>query len=552
MSTLPRRASARRIASRWWQTPTVVGLSLALVGLGAACSSSNKSGTNSTGSTQAAPTPAGPTRHTLNLSFLQDPGQPPDPAVYYAGQGLLLQDNIYEGLVQYAPGTPERKIIPDLATSWTVSPDSKTFTFQLRQGVVFHDGTPFTSAAVGPSFDRDSAVNGGPAYMSQAVASVQAPDPQTVVITLTSPNTVFLDYLASPYGPRIYSPTGLAAHAGSDHAQTYLQTHDLGSGPYTLTKAQVGVTYEMQAFPQYWGKQPYYTTINMPVIGDFNTLQLEFQNGQIDGIMHDLTTQAIDSFRNNPKFKMYVLPTLESEYAYMNPNNGFLTSAANRVAILKAIDLQQIATSVYKGRGTVATQVYPRNLLPAGVASQSGTTHDPSVLAGIVSHLPSGQKNFTIGYDTSSPDDALIAEIVANQLSAAGLNVKSVGYPTSQIYTWAPPGNPAGAPEMLISYTWPDAYDAYQWAHIALDPNGGINYMHCNVPNSSDELARAVASNDTTLFGQVGDAALQAGCLINMVNYNDTFVMQPWLKGVAEGHVVAAPNSESLAYLSPG
>jgi peptide/nickel transport system substrate-binding protein len=465
---------------------------------------------------------------------------------------LLLQDNIYEGLVQYAAGTPDRKIVPDLATSWTVSPDSKTFTFQLRQGVVFHDGTPFSSAAVGPSFDRDSAVNGGPAYMAQAVASVQAPDPQTVVITLTSANTVFLDYLASPYGPRIYSPTGLVAHAGSDHAQTYLQTHDLGTGPYTLTKAQVGVTYEMQAFPQYWGKQPYYTTINMPVIGDFNTLQLEFQNGQIDGIMHDLTTQAIDSFRNNPKFKMYVLPTLESEYASINPNNGFLTSAANRVAVLKAIDLQQIATSVYKGRGTVATQVYPRNLLPAGMASQAGINHDASVLAGIVSHLPSSQKNFTIGYDTSSPDDALIAEIVANQLSAAGLNVKSVGYPTSQIFAWAPPGSPAGAPEMLISYTWPDAYDAYQWAHIALDPNGGLNYLHCNVANSSDHLAQAVANDDKGLFGQVGDAALQSGCLINMVNYNDTFVMQPWLKGVPEGHVVTAPNSESLAALYPG
>ena len=57
----------------------------------------------------ASPVPAS---HTLNLSFLQDPGQPPDPAVYYAGQGLLLQDNIYQGLVQYEPGTAQRLISP--------------------------------------------------------------------------------------------------------------------------------------------------------------------------------------------------------------------------------------------------------------------------------------------------------------------------------------------------------------------------------------------------------------------------------------------------------
>jgi peptide/nickel transport system substrate-binding protein len=491
-------------------------------------------------------------RHTLNLSFLQDSGQPPDPAVYYAGQGLILQDNMYDGLLQYAPGTADRKIVPDLATSWTASPDSKVFTFKLRPGVVFHDGTPFTSAAVGPSFDRDSAVNGGPAYMSQAAASVQAPDPETVIITLSSPNTVFLDYLASPYGPRIYSPTGLTAHAGSDHDQTYLQTHDLGSGPYTLTKAQVGVTYEMQAFPQYWGKQPYYTTINLPVISDFNTEELEFENGQLDGILHSLTTQSIAAFRKNPKYTVYTLPTLQSEYAYINPNNGFLTSAANRVALMKAIDLQQILNDVYKGRGTVATQVYPRNLLPAGAASQSTITHDPSALQRVVSGLPGSQKSFTIGYDTSSPDDSLIAEIITNELSAAGLNVKSVGYPTSQIYAWAPPGNAAGAPDILIAYIWPDAYDAYQWAHISLDPNGGINYLHCNVPDSSANLATALTSDDKALFGKVGDAAIQAGCLLNMINYDDTFAMQPWLKGVPEGHVVAAPNTVNLAGLYPG
>ena len=89
---------------------------------------------------------------TLNLSFLQDPGQPPDPDVYYAGEGLLTVRNMYQGLVQYEPGTASRVIIPNLATSWTISPDGLTYTFQLRQGVQFHDGTPFTSAAIEPSF----------------------------------------------------------------------------------------------------------------------------------------------------------------------------------------------------------------------------------------------------------------------------------------------------------------------------------------------------------------------------------------------------------------
>jgi peptide/nickel transport system substrate-binding protein len=76
----------------------------------------------------------------------------------------------------------------------------------LRQGVVFYDGTPFTSAAVGPSFDRDSAVNGGPAYMTQRWRRSRRRIRRRVVITLTSANTVFLDYLASRYGPTQLQP----------------------------------------------------------------------------------------------------------------------------------------------------------------------------------------------------------------------------------------------------------------------------------------------------------------------------------------------------------
>src|SRR6202022_1838316 len=102
------------------------------------------------GSTVVKATP--PADKVLHLSFLQDPGQPPDPDVYYAGQGLLLTTNTYEGLLGYAPGTAQPKIVPALAESWTASKDNTTFTFKLRQGVLFHDGTPFTSAAIKASF----------------------------------------------------------------------------------------------------------------------------------------------------------------------------------------------------------------------------------------------------------------------------------------------------------------------------------------------------------------------------------------------------------------
>src|SRR5690348_10709751 len=110
----------------------------------------------------ASTAPADP---VLALTCPHDPAPPPDPDVYCAGQGLILTTCACEGLLAYKGGTATPTLEPSLAASWTASPDLKTYTFQLRKGVTFHDGTPFTSAAVKPSFDRRAAVNQGPAYM---------------------------------------------------------------------------------------------------------------------------------------------------------------------------------------------------------------------------------------------------------------------------------------------------------------------------------------------------------------------------------------------------
>jgi len=84
-----------------------------------------------------------------------------------------LTRNLYQGLLQFKSDTAKRVLQPELATSWSVSPNGLSYTLHLRHGVVFHDGTPFTSAAIAPDFARRAAVAGGPAYMVSDVASVQ-------------------------------------------------------------------------------------------------------------------------------------------------------------------------------------------------------------------------------------------------------------------------------------------------------------------------------------------------------------------------------------------
>src|SRR5579864_850969 len=144
-----------------------------------ACGASSGGGGGGGGG--SAPAPAD---KTLHLSFLQDPGQPPDPDIFYAGQGLLLTTNLYDGLLMYKPGTATPTLEPALATKWSENANHTVFTFTLRRGVKFHDGTPFTAAAVKPSFDRRLAVNQGPAYMVAGVKSVTTQGDYNVTITL--------------------------------------------------------------------------------------------------------------------------------------------------------------------------------------------------------------------------------------------------------------------------------------------------------------------------------------------------------------------------------
>ena len=503
------------------------------------------------GSDSGSSTPnAAPTDKVLHLSFLQDPGQPPDPDIFYAGQGLLLTTNTYEGLLQYKGGTDKPELEPLLATEWTVSPDNKVFTFTLREGVKFHDGTPFTSAAVKASFDRRAAVNQGPAYMVSDVESVTAQGDYGVTVTLKAPNSAFLDYLACAYGPRMLSPEGLAKNAGSDNAQTYLTTHDLGTGPFTLTAAEVGSRYALAAYPDYWGPKPYFEKVEIPVITDVSAQQLQFDNGQVAAILHDLPSSAVQSYLDNKSFANYSLPTMMSNYLYVNSHKGMMTDAKNRTAVLRAIDVDELVKQTYFGRGKKAEQIYPPNVMSPQYAKQS-VPHDPSVLSALAGGLPADQKNVTIGYDSSNPDNQLVSNLIQTQLAAAGLTAKVQAYPTSETFAWVGT-NGQNAPEIFVALAWPDAPSPYTWGHITWDATGGLNYLGCSAPPVTDALAKGLPDGSPDAFSQAGLEAVKTGCWLNVADVNDFVVAQPWLKGVERAHVVTNPNSLRLAALSVG
>jgi peptide/nickel transport system substrate-binding protein len=174
---------------------------------------------------------------------------------------------------------------PELALSWEISADGKTITFKLRQGVKFHDGTPFNAAAV--KFNYDACIAPNPVVLS-GIASVEAVDENTVKINLSTADNLVLYNLASAFPAYIASPTAIQKN-GVDWATT----NPVGTGPFKMTKydRNVGLTYAKNA--DYWEKGlPYLDGMEYLTIADAMTSMASFKKGEINQLWNASTTVA--------------------------------------------------------------------------------------------------------------------------------------------------------------------------------------------------------------------------------------------------------------------
>ncbi|MDT4935947.1 MAG: peptide/nickel transport system substrate-binding protein [Pseudonocardiales bacterium] len=479
-----------------------------------------------------------PTDGTLTVGLLGDIGMPPDPSTFYAGNGIAIIKNVYEGLVQYKNDTDQVQIAPQLATSWTASKTNDVYTFQLRHGVTFHDGTPFTSAAVGPSLTRTADLKGGPAYMATVVKSVATPDPYTAVVTLKEPNSAFLNYLASPFSPKMFSPTGLQKNAGKDQAQTYLKTHDLGTGAYELTTAEIGRRYVLTQYKNYWGSKSPFTTINLPIYTQDSALELAFDKGDVDLIANALPSSSISRYESKSTVSNYFLPMLTAAFITTNPNKDFFKTQEARTAYMQAIDRETLIKRVL---GTMlaspATTIYAQGMIPGG-ADKQNISYDTSVLKNYAKTLPSSA-SMTVGYLSSNPNGQQMANIVAAQMQTLGVKAKAQGYTTAQLFSW--PEDPTKGPDTFIDASnGPDGGDPYMWGHVFWDKSGGIDFLQCDDPAVDAMLNEAVKTGDANLYVQAAEKYSALGCFMHLSNNNDWILAQKWITGIPAAHNLGA------------
>jgi peptide/nickel transport system substrate-binding protein len=482
----------------------------------------------------------------LRLAFVADM-QVPDPDIFYEIEGNAVTTSVYEGLVRYKPDSKE--VEPALASAFTVSPDGRTYTFTVRKGVTFHDGTALDAAAAKASFQRRLDVNSAPAYMLADVASMTTPDPMTFVVTLSKPVSAFLDYLAAPYGPKMVSPTLVAANAGDDFAQTYLKTHDAGTGPFTISEFLNGQRYVLNRYDGYWGGAAAFKQVVISILPDTSTQRLQLEGGQLDLIQHGFTTDDITAFRNNPKFTVTDFPAVFKSFLFLDENKGVFTDKAVRLAVRQALDRAELVKAVYGDRATASSQVYPA---AQGIAGASTATPvDPSVLKAVVAEL--GNKKVDLAYVNDDSANQRMAELVQTKLAAAGLQVTTRPIPMAQAFDL--PNQPVKArPDMVLATLNPDAVHPDTYARIFMSTKGSLNWLQGSVPAADQAMDAGLGSNDaaavTARYVTAGEALAASGLWLDLADVKETIIARKGITNLV--HQLPTLNTVRLGDLKSG
>jgi len=312
-----------------------------------------------------------------------------DGALVSDGESIRVIQQIFDGLVSLKPGTTE--IQPALAESWDASPDGKTWTFHLRDGVTFHDGTDFNAAAVCTNFDRwynfkGSFQNSSATYYWQTVfggfkknepenkslggslfASCTAQDDKTAVIKLTKPSASFLGALSlSSFG--IASPKALADY-GADQGKvdsdgvfhptgTFGTEHPIGTGPFKFDSWTRGDKLTLDRYDDYWGEKAKIDKLIFRPIAD-NAARLQaLQSGEIQG--YDLVEpQDVDTIKGDSNLQILDRPAFNVGYVGINQDFKPFDNPKVRMALAYGLDRQAVVDSFYAGRGVVAKEFMP-------------------------------------------------------------------------------------------------------------------------------------------------------------------------------------------------
>lgn len=457
-----------------------------------------------------------------------------DPAYCSGFDAGEMAVKIFDGLVRFDYYSND--IVPDLAESWEVKNNNRTFIFHLRKGVQFHNGREFTAHDVKYTFDRlydpDTASPGTWVYDMivgtdealsgevEGLKGVQVIDDYTVRFDLKYPFGLFLTHLTLPYG--LIVPQEEVERWGDQFAQ-----HPVGTGPWKFVEWSHDEKLVLEANEDYWEGRPYLDKVVYRVIPQALTRIAEFEAGNLD--YTTIPVEERERWINDQEWKPYIhtMAELSSYYLALNAKFEPLGNPKVREAIALAIDNVQITKALFP-HYVPANDAIPEGM-PGGLDDE-GLGYDPERARELLAEAgyPNG---FDMEIWTSSGENSVrIGGVLQALLKRVGINVKLVKNDWSVFFATVKNGN---APAYYLSW-WADYADPYNFLKALYASEGSrINYKNATVDKMLEEMARTTSVEARIAISKklLETVRLHGDPYVWLYHTSSTTIKQPWVNG---------------------
>ncbi|WP_223068222.1 ABC transporter substrate-binding protein [Paenibacillus caui] len=416
----------------------VLGMTMFLSACGGgannASESSNASASNGPASASASAPASGQTQDTLIIGRGGD-SVSLDGSIVTDGESLKIVHQVYDSLLEYKEGTTE--VEPALAEKWDISPDGLTYTFTLRQGVKFHDGTDFNADAVvfnfkrwsdpksefkfeGDSFDYYDSMFGPDG--ARVIKDVVAADDHTVKFVLNQPQAPFLQNLAM-------TCFGIASPTAIKEKKENFKNEPVGTGPFVFKEWKRNDSITLEKNPDYWKEGlPKLNKVIVRSIPDNSARFNALQNGEID-LMEDVSPDNLSQLESNSSLQKIERPPFNVAYIGFNTKKKPFDNPKVRVALNYAVNKQGIIDAFFAGQATPAVNPMPPTLWGYNDAVQDYTydldkAKQLLAEAGYPDGLPGEYTFYAMPVSRPyMPDGKKVAEVIQADFAKIGVKV---------------------------------------------------------------------------------------------------------------------------------
>lgn len=433
----------------------------------------------------AAPALAAAPKDTLVIAFAFDDIITMDPAEVFELSGGEIMGNTYDRLVRLDISDPSR-LVGDVAKSWTISPDGKTYTFEIRPGQKFASGNPLTAEEVAWSLQRAVSLDKSPAFILTqfgfSKANVKEKIKATGPLTLTLATdkafapTFVLNGLSANVGAIVDKKLLLSKEQNGDWGYGWLKTNYAGSGPLKLREWRANEIVALERNDNHYaGKAPLARVIYRH-IKEAATQRLLLEKGDID-MARNLSPQDLAALSSNPNIKVTSAPKGTVYYISLNQKNPNLAKPEVREAMKWLVDYSAIGDTLIKNIGVVHQNFLPLGLL--GASSEQPYKLDVAKAKALLAKagLPNGFK-VTIDTRTTQPVQGIV-EAFQQTAKRAGIVVEII---------------PGDGKQTLTKYR-ARTHDMYigQWGADYWDPHTNADTFTRNPDNSDDAKAKPLS-----------------------------------------------------------